>query len=679
MYFPFVEPRTKKTRRQVVQFGGLNRTQDVREGELVDSQGLSSREWPCLAQRQGRAYSGPDINNSVTDMLAGDALAVATNGTLFYGGEAVVTLKLNQWPKKMATVNTKLCIFPDKKYMDVTTKEVGDLGAKAINRLSTPVTFEADTLRFVIDEPITVSGEKHAIVWPKSGQGMDVSGFTVFIKVYDAVRWDKKTKSWEKKGEQEVNLYYQSRENKSLVGKYVILCDGEDGTAKENVRKADVKWDHSVETTEDYGPESQGRYGRITDVAVEGNDDQYASTCTGKVVTLEIEGHNGAEENDSLEVFEAGDTVTISGCETLTENNVDIRISAVEPGKLTFDSPVLTPGDESGQVTVERKVPDLDFICEHENRLIGLSNKDKTIYISALGDPRNFYDYRGLSVSSAYIPVGSSGDFTGCISFGGNVLIFKEDCIIRLMGDYDGNYATYTDQVAGLQAGCEKSLVIINEVLYYKGRDGVYAYSGSTPRLISAALGNTAYAYARAGTDGRRYYISLGREAEGTWRYELLVYDTQTGLWMKEEDRRVYDMARQGGTLYMAYFDHDHGLGGLFAVGAGEEDRGKGETTWPIRWEATFAPFDETAHERKYPSRLLLRLELGEGGWVEAELSRDGGPFEHIWTGSGRGQGPTAVIPIRPGRCDRYQLRLRGEGKCLIRSMAREFSTGGVR
>lgn len=73
----------------------------------------------------------------------------------------------------------------------------------------------------------------------------------------------------------------------------------------------------------------------------------------------------------------------------------------------------------------------------------------------------------------------------------------------------------------------------------------------------------------------------------------------------------------------------------------------------------------------------------GEDGSMELRRKTEhtkhvpGDPYHHIWTG--RGPVPTAVIPIRPGRCDSYRLRLKGEGKCLLRSLEREFSLGGVR
>lgn len=678
MYFPFVEPRTKKTRRQVVQFGGLNRTQDFREGELVDGYGLSSREWPCLTQRLGRKRLSIPISSSTVDLFAWDKLVMVDSGKLYYGGERVG--ELNPWDKKLAAVNTKLCIFPDKKYLDRDTQELGDLQATAVNQGAAAVSFGAKSVTLVSDVVVKEIAETHLVARPKSQTYP--SDQTGFIKTYEEVQWDQTSGAWRTKGERECDLWAISENAETVCpGRYVLLAPAEEvGAYQLNVKTVET---HSANQKEDmviqdYAEDAKtGIYGEITKYTREWVK---AETDRNKFqVYIHVALHDACQSNPNLEkLFLPGDMVTVSGSERAENNRDKLRVEAVDGYTITFtlsDEELFTEGEETGSVKLCREVPDLDFICEHENRLIGLSNKDKTIYISALGDPRNFYDYRGLSVSSAYIPVGSAGDFTGCISYGGNVLIFKEDCIIRLMGDYDGNYATYTDQVAGLQAGCDKSLVIINEVLYYKGREGVYAYTGSTPRLTSAALGDVSYQYARAGTDGRRYYISVMRE--DTEKYELLVYDTQTGLWMKEEDRRVDAFARQDGQLYMA------GLDGIYILGEGgtdrEADAQEDDPGTPIAWEATFAPFDETVHERKYPSRLLLRLELGEGAWVEAELSRDGGPFQHIWTSHGRGQGPTAVIPIRPGRCDRYQIRLKGEGKCLIRSMAREFSMGGVR
>ena len=73
----------------------------------------------------------------------------------------------------------------------------------------------------------------------------------------------------------------------------------------------------------------------------------------------------------------------------------------------------------------------------------------------------------------------------------------------------------------------------------------------------------------------------------------------------------------------------------------------------------------------------MLRLEREEGAWAEVDVAADNGPFQTVWTAHAPGP-VTQVIPIRPGRCDSFQVRLRGKGKFLLRSMVREFAVGSV-
>ena len=74
----------------------------------------------------------------------------------------------------------------------------------------------------------------------------------------------------------------------------------------------------------------------------------------------------------------------------------------------------------------------------------------------------------------------------------------------------------------------------------------------------------------------------------------------------------------------------------------------------------------------------VLRAELEEGAWVRVACSEDGGPFRPVWASHDSRAG-TAVIPLLPGRCDRFQIRISGRGGCLLRSLEREFSVGSER
>ncbi len=643
MYLPLVKSGGRKTRRQVVEFGGLDRTQSRREGALEDCAGLSSRAWPCLVPREGRTASPASAAESI---FPWDELVMVSGGWLFCGQRGVGPVTPGR--KQFAVVRDKLCVFPDKKYL-----ERGEL---VLKDLEASLALEAGEAVFTQDG-LALNDTLGAweMYRAESGGCAFLDGHT--FKVYDqeAIRWDPVT-GWDLpaptyKQIRTVNGYPALAAGDCLMMPWARTRGGRDPEC----------------STEDQGyADELDPWGDFLTVTEEPAFQMGSGQSWFRV---KMAWRNaGRMRRDFLKSgFQPGDTVTLSGCVTAPENNGERRLGAVTARAVTFEEAALTPGAEAGEVRLARSVPDLDYICSAGDRLVGVSGRDRTVYLSALGDPRNFRDYRGTRESSARLPVGSAGEFTGCAAYGGGALFFQEDCVHRLMGDRDGNFTLYTDQVAGLQAGSERSLAVLDETLYYKGREGVYAYTGSVPRLISGPLGNVAYQNAAAGSDGRRYYISMERTDTGAW--ELLVYDSRTGLWLKEEDRGAIAFAQWDGALYML------SEGMLYTLGQGERDRISGQEA-AIPWEATFTPFTEGTMARKRPSRLLLRLELGEGAWAEAALSRDGGPFRHIWTGR-PGQGPTVTIPIRPGQCDAYRLRLRGEGRCLVRTLEREFTTGG--
>ncbi len=689
MYMPLVNASGDSARRQIVAFGGLDRTQERREGALTDSVGLSSREWPCLAQRGGR-HVARTVFPPPSDIFTWDKLVMVVGTQLFYDGAVMGTLTPGR--KQFAVVNTKLCIFPDKKYLDLTARAMGDLQAATVNPQGLEATFGERSITLTAEAPLGTIGSGGDFLrpqerWVRTLKNKRDVGYSFYFKVFDRLDWDAQAGRWQQTLADAEEIWAPSAERlEDMVGKKVWLRDtGIQGgyamnlkTVREEVYiSADDRFLIDRTVTEDYGPyNTQGLYGIITGVKSTDISGNYGPGYSARTIVFQLELHDAARGNPDLsECFAPGDRVSVRGCETFPENDREnLRVESVEGRTITFtlgEDALFTPGVETGAVELRREVPDLDFVCAVGNRLFGVNRAENRVYASALGRPENFYAYDGLPTDSYVQDVGSAGAFTGCVAYGGGALFFKEDCLYKLMGSTPANFALYAYQAAGLQAGSERSLATLNDVLYYKARDGVYAYTGSTPRLVSGDLGETAYQNAVAGSDGRRYYISMERADTGVW--ELLVYDTRAGLWLREENRRVAAFAKWNGRLYML----TAGESGILALEQGDGDQwSTGGEEHPIPWEATFTPFLEGRLERKYPVRLVLRLELAEGAWAEAELSRDGGPFRHIWTGKA-GQGRTVILPIRPGRCDSYQLRLHGEGRCLVRTLEREFTKGG--
>ena len=283
-------------------------------------------------------------------------------------------------------------------------------------------------------------------------------------------------------------------------------------------------------------------------------------------------------------------------------------------------------------------------------------------HLRALGDPKNFYVYDGLATDSYAVAVGTEGDFTACCAYSSTVLFWKENCLHKILGSYPAQYELYTYHVPGVQEGSEKSLCLINETIFYKGRDGIYAYSGGIPDNIGECFGPRRFSRAVGGSDGRRYYLSM-LTGNGAW--ELYVFDTAKGIWLREDETHATDFAYLDGTLY--YLDGRNGK--VIRTGQDREEEGR------IEWALTFCRFNETTLGRKGYSRLYLRVELEAGAWLKAEVSPDGAPFRQVYLTHNE-HARTMQIPILPTRCDSFLVRLSGKGECKIKSMVREFAVG---
>lgn len=356
--------------------------------------------------------------------------------------------------------------------------------------------------------------------------------------------------------------------------------------------------------------------------------------------------------------FQPGDAVEITGCVVCPENNKTPIIREVNGGVLTFYDNTFTEGTENDSVTIKRNVPDLDFICESNNRLWG--TMDNTIYASKYGDPLNFFVYDGLTSDSYYIDVGSDGEFTGCIPYSSHICFFKENTLHKLYGSKPANYQIVTSQVYGVQAGCERSLCVVNETLLYKGVNGVYAYTGGVPELVSDKFGTVRFAEAAAACDGERYYISMRRG--DVWG--LYVYDVLRGLWLQEDDTHAVDLATHEGSVY--FLDED---GALYQI-----DRTAGREN--VEWSVTFCTFNETMKERKGYSKFHLRVDMAAGAWLSVDVKTEQDARWHQVYTTHNERAKTISVPIIPTRCDSVSIRVHGKGDCTIRTFVREFMAG---
>lgn len=324
-----------------------------------------------------------------------------------------------------------------------------------------------------------------------------------------------------------------------------------------------------------------------------------------------------------------------------------------------------------GAITVSRKMPNIDFITESENRLWGCRYGTSVdgevvneIYSSKLGDFKNWNCFMGLSTDSYTASCGTDGLFTGAITHLGYPLFFKENYVHKVYGNYPANFQIQTTACRGVQKGCSDSLAIVNEVLYYKSRNGVCAYDGSLPVEISYVLGEESYGDAVAVAHGNKYYISM-KDAKG--EYTLFVYDTSKRLWHKEDNLAVKKFCSCRNELYCI---PQNSTEIKTMLGSGTVD------AEPIKWQAESGILGLFTPDKKYISRLNVRMSLDVGTEVNVYVQYDS---------SGEWEFASRVVAtsirsfsmsIRPRRCDHFRFKIEGEGNGKIYSISKTLEQG---
>lgn len=365
--------------------------------------------------------------------------------------------------------------------------------------------------------------------------------------------------------------------------------------------------------------------------------------------------------------FKPGDVVTIAGL-TQADLNMDysiIGISADKNSLIVIN--VIDQGiTQTGGLTVSRGIPQMDFVCELNNRVWGCSSANHEIYACKLGDPTNWRAYDGLAGDSYAVTVGSDGDFTGCVSYGGQVLFFKEDILHKMMGDKPANFQLIDSPIRGVQKGSEKSICIVNESLMYKSRDHVVVYDGGTPMTVSDNLGPYHYEHACAGVQGDRYYISMQGE-DGDWT--MFVFDEAKGFWYREDSTHAQGFASLDGQLY--YVDGD---GKLMAV------RGRQETgatlEGPVAWYAETGDMLVSMPDNKYVSRIQIRAHVEQDSTLTIEAMYDSDDEWVTILSRGYSRKASFTMPIIPRRCDHFRLRISGVGRSCVYGISKEIEEG---
>lgn len=409
------------------------------------------------------------------------------------------------------------------------------------------------------------------------------------------------------------------------------------------------------------------------------NKSCYAYSSGNPEADFEIVNYLELTSADAEWDFKEGDSVFIEGFgNDLTDNNtvqLDSRYQAVSSsraiscivervdGKKLYlqlynrdGNRLLLKRGMGSDVSVYTKIPTMNHVCVHNNRLWGTHPNGEYIYASKQGDCFNFNTFQGLANDSYYCEVGTPGGFTGIVSYRENIVAFKREYIHHIYGDKPANFAM-PKQLS--DCGCIdiRSVAQVGTRLYFLGYGGFYAYAGGQPELISQKL-NKKYTEAVGMTDGQKYIVSC----KGSGGNELLVFDTRYGLWHKEKYADITGSFRWHDKLYVAFGANNR----IYEYGANA----------PSEWSATSVIIHDDSFDNKGMTELWIRARLDEGAKITVYTSEDGGDFLQRTTLTPQGL-KVYRIPIRFINGEFYQYRLEGVGNVIIYSIERVISSGG--
>lgn len=625
-YLPKLPYSEQRRQSQILQFRGTNLTDNYPLGSVRESENITTDRFPYIASRNARGAVEGEHNNYVSSLFNWNKLVKVSGQTLYFGNDAVADPQhlLDSSEKQFAVVNTKLVIFPDKVYVDMSEDE------KVVRPLANRAAATGGVVFNATDGTIAIPA-------------VDEGDFSLF-GANNALR---------------VDGCIETKNN--TVSKYMRISRVE-SFSPTTMRYTNYSADGLSKAFRLRGIAESDNF---VDAVWLVNPDEESTPASGW--TFNPETH----------------TVTFN---TAPASGWKVRVKS-RPGLfvLTVDT-AYTPvygGAEAADtiITFERDIPQMDYICASENRVWGCSNKTQTIYASSLGDPTTFYAYSGVDTDSYAVAVGTDGDFTGCAAYSSSVLFFKEEQLHKVLGGYPSQYQVYTYNLNGVKKGCHKSILNVNDTLFYVSLHGVCTYTGGGSSVLSSALGDINLSNAAAGSDGEHYYLS----AKTADKWNLWNFSLKTNMWVREDDTEVIAFTTVGRTVYgiknrsvipsLRYGD-------IFVLDGGEPiDK---DTPWSL----TFTPFYETVagsynaqssiFAKKRYGRMHLRVELPKDSYIVASVKMDDGRWNEAGRIVGQASGVYMMtVPIKT--CDKCELKLEGKGSFCILNMQRFYTIGSER
>lgn len=395
--------------------------------------------------------------------------------------------------------------------------------------------------------------------------------------------------------------------------------------------------------------------------------------------TIELQYNTTTEMNLYPNLFRPGDAVKISGCIKEEANNKTAVIREVDGNKLIFYENTFTlPEGQTeyteNEVTIERDIPDLSIVFMHNNRIWGA--KERSIYCSKAGNPFVWSDYESLADGCWWADSGCPDAYgiTGGCEYE-YPRFFSDEHIYTVYGDMPEDFSISCVEAKGTPYDEGESFAMAGGMLFYLSDIGFMAYTGSYPQKIDMQLGNKRFAFARAASDGRKYYVQCyDWYGPGIGDRHLFVYDTLYGVWHEESCDAEIEGFMPGLNLCASYG------GKIWTLGTPYERPVAPTGTYVSdipTGKVKFADFTMDSVNRKQLKDIIIRHDIG--GELTVKLYIDDkldDSFTRVLTGEGK---RTTILPCVPKRCDHWHLELEGEGPWVVYSIAANYIEGSAK
>lgn len=677
MRLPFINSYPPKSQRAVAEFKGVNENLVISDKEFSAMSNLSCHNYPAISTRRSRG-SAVYRPGTLQGMLWKNGIFYVASNKCYYNGTLIPGSNVTAGEKQLVGMGAYVVVFPDGIYYNTATGELlhiaetKELSNVRIEELSHDSVYakmsasgigtgfkQGDTVIIsgIDDDSFKVDGNAEI-----AKTITDISGAYLVVtasiqKTYSGVIRIEQQQSGS------TRLSATGIDSTFSLGDVVTVSGSKDGAL--NYRNAEITGigGNYIELGVLVPPVSISQSAQLQfQYYFQGSD---LTKISGIDVdrlnegdVIRITGCTKSIYNHTFTVKQAGLNYILieTTLDTSFTQNAGITIQRI--GHVIEMGMVKRTAFTAPTVTIQRRKKDMDYVCEHDNRLWGCSSANHEIYASKLGDPSNWDTYEGISTDSYTATVGSDGDFTGIASHMGYVVFFKEDAIHLMYGSKPSNFQLNQKNLPGVRAGCSKSIQIINDTMYYVGRNGVYAFDGAVPVKISNNLVGD-IAQAAAGQQDGRYYLSCLKDGIQT----LYCYEPRYQIWDQEDDTKFKFITCGDGVLYYAGDDNV-----IYTI--------IGDRTDEIYWSMESGDLSESNLNQKYISKAQFNMRLEPGAEANIFFRYDDDPLWHR-KGTIRAVKPTTyTLPIIAQRCNKFRWKIEGKGEMKLLAMS-IMSEGG--